>query len=216
MVKAVLFDMDGILFDSERLYMEADRTAAAELGLEMPDALLHQMCGVTTKRTMEIISAHFGPGFDCDAYMARAKAILKEYIAEGRVAKKPGVDETLAFLDANGIKKAIASSANGKSVARMLAATGLSGAFPVIVSGDMVAKSKPEPDIFLAAAAALGVPAADCAAIEDSYHGVRAAAAAGCATVMIPDVLPPTDEIRALCAAVLPTMADLPAWLAAH
>lgn len=216
MVKAVLFDMDGILFDTERLYMEADRAAGAELGFEVPDALLHQLCGVNMTRTKETVIAHFGPNFDYDSYLTRAKEIMKGYVDGGRVAKKPGVDETLAFLRENGIPKAIASSANGKSVRRMLEVTGLTAEFPVIVSGDMVPNSKPAPDIFLAAAAALEVDPAACAAVEDSHHGIRAANAAGCVTIMIPDVLPATDEIRPLCAAVLPSMAGLPAWLAAH
>lgn len=216
MVKGILFDMDGILFDTERLYIKADKQSAGEMGLEMPDALVLRLCGAGVANTRQMVMDHFGPGFDYDHFRARTVELVTDWVQTGQLRLMDGVAETFDALDAEGIPRAVASSSEEATVRSLLALSGLAPRVQAVVSGDMVQNGKPHPEIFQTAAKALGLDAADCVAVEDSYLGVQSAAAAGCAVVMIPDVLPATDEMRALCAAVLPTMARLPGWLAAY
>ena len=130
------------------------------------------------------------------------------------VPKMPGLDALLAFLRAHGVAMAVASSTNRAQVEEYLETAGVRGFFGAVLGGDMIERSKPCPDIYLAAARALGVPPEECLVLEDSYNGVRAGAAAGCETVMIPDLAPATDEMRALAACVLPGLADVAGYLA--
>ena len=127
----------------------------------------------------------------------------------GLVAVKPGVRELLGYLKDNGVKVALASSTSSKSVLREIIAAGLEKYFDEIVCGDMVTRSKPEPDIWLEALRRLNVEAKDAAAIEDSFNGVRSAKAAGLYTIMVPDIVQPDDEIRALADQVFPSLKEV-------
>lgn len=216
MIRAILFDMDGVLFDTERLYMEADRQTAAEMGRHIPEALLHSLCGAGPKLVRRLTLEHFGQDFDFDSYMAGALAKMAQWADEGRVEKKPGLDGLLRFLDEKGLPRAVATSSGTATAMKMLKITGVFPRMDAVVTGSMIENGKPAPDIFLAAARELGIPPTQCAVVEDSFLGVRAARDAGCLVVMVPDVLQPTPEIRTLCDAVLPSLAELPAFLQPH
>lgn len=198
---AVVFDMDGLLFDTETLYLEAAITAVAEIGREAGSEVFHRTIGMPWARNREMLLEHFGAGFPVDDFVTvwlRHFAVL----ADDRLALKPGVVELLDLLDTLGLPKAIATSSSHRTVAHHLGVHGLAGRFDAIVGSGDYAAGKPAPDPFLMAAQRLGVAAESCLALEDSHNGVRSASAARMMTVMVPDLLPPTDDIRALCTLV--------------
>ena len=214
MIKAILFDMDGVLLDTERLYMEADKAAAADMGYAFTQEVLHKLCGAGWDLVRDTICGHFGDGFDFDAYVERTRAHMHRFIDGGHVQLKPGLTELLQWMDEHGIHRAVATSAANDMAERMLQETGLYSQFGAVITRSMVQNGKPAPDIFISAATALGRLPGECAAVEDSFLGLRSASAAGCVTIMVPDMLPPSDEIRPFCHAVLPSLAQIPDYLA--
>lgn len=213
MIEGILFDMDGILFDTERLALEADDVAAAEMGVTLSDGLKNSLMGLGEADVRRLVCAELGPGFDYDRFVALVLQTMAHWLETRGLPKKPGVDTLLPWAKAQGYRLAVASSTRQAMVHQLLAKAGIAGYFEAVVGGDMVPAAKPAPDIFLAAAAALGLPPAHCLAVEDSAHGIRSATTAGCVTVMVPDILQPTDEIRGLCAAVVHSLEDIPAFL---
>ena len=195
---AVIFDMDGVIFDSERVYIEGYVKYASDY----PDIreVSLSCVGSTGKRTREIFLERYGEDFPFDAYYQK----VRDYVMSYPVPLKPYVHEIFDYLKRSGVPTALASSTRRERVAQMLDAEGLTDYFTVIVCGDMVSRSKPHPDIFLAAADRLGVPPEDCYVIEDSYNGIRAAHHVGMHPIMVPDILQPDDQIAAMCEAVLP------------
>jgi HAD superfamily hydrolase (TIGR01509 family) len=201
MPAAVVFDMDGLLFDTETLYQEAALLAAAEGGHPATADIFFQLIGVPWTRGRELLLGHFGEDFPVDEFVTVWVRHF-EAIAATRLALKPGVVELLDLLDALRLPRAIATSSSHRTVEQHLDAGGLTGRFDAIVGAGDYAHGKPAPDPFLAAAARLGVAPGECLALEDSHNGVRSAVAAGMMTIMVPDLLPPTDEIRRLCVTV--------------
>jgi HAD superfamily hydrolase (TIGR01509 family) len=195
---AVIFDMDGLLFDTETLYQEALVLAAAEGGHEVVQEVFNRTVGLPWVQSRAVLLSHFGETFPVDEFQ---EAWVRHFwiIAETRLELKPGALELLDALDQLALLCAIATSSSQRTVERHLAAHGLLGRFNEIVGHGDYEKGKPAPDPFLRAAERLGVEPQFCLALEDSHNGVRSASAAGMMTVMVPDLLPPTDEIRALC-----------------
>jgi HAD superfamily hydrolase (TIGR01509 family) len=207
-VRAVVFDMDGLLIDSEVVYREAILAAAAAQGHALPLALFHQMIGAPIVQNRELLRDHFGADLDIEALLDESSARFHQiFDLEDRI--KAGVSELLDALDARGLRRAIATSSPRASVERHLAPGGLLARFDAVIARGDYARGKPAPDPFLAAAAALGVPPSACLALEDSHNGVRAAHAAGMMTVMVPDLLEATDEMRRLCVAVAASLHDV-------
>ena len=194
-MRAVLFDMDGVIFDSERAVLAVWREVAAQLGIEGIEAVFARCVGVTRQRTREIVCAAF-PGLDFPDFDARVRARFRSLYDGGRLPVKPGARETLAALKACGIPLALASSTRTETVRRELEEAGLLGFFDAVVGGDRVSRSKPDPEIFLTAAALLGAEPAESFVIEDSFNGIRAARAGGFRPVMVPDLLPPDGEME--------------------
>jgi HAD superfamily hydrolase (TIGR01509 family) len=202
---AVVFDMDGLLFDTEALWQEALLSAAAEAGHAIPDEVYSQSIGVRRSQCRGLFLAHFGEDFRFDDFHANWRRHFW-LVAEAKRALKPGAAELLDLLDQRRLPRAIATSSSRTTVERHLAAHGLMDRFDQIVCRGDYDNGKPAPDPFLAAAERLGVEPRLCLALEDSHIGVRSAAAAGMMTVMVPDLLAPTGEIRALCALVAPDL----------
>lgn len=202
---AVVFDMDGLLFDTEALYREAAMTVAASRGHDLPEALFLSLVGRPWTANRAALLDHFGAGFAIDAFQADW---IRQFdtIVDGRLALKPGVLRLLDTLDALRLPRAIATSSHHSDVRRNLAAHGLAGRFDAVVAHGDYARGKPAPDPFLHAAARLGVAPEHCLALEDSHNGVRSAAAAGMAVVMVPDLLAPTAEMHGLCTLVAPDL----------
>jgi HAD superfamily hydrolase (TIGR01509 family) len=190
--------MDGLLFDTERLYEQATLAATVELGCEMDSAFFRSTIGSPWVVIHDLLLDRYGPTFAAEELKTRAGRIFNELV-DRHALLKPGVLELLDLLDELGLPRAIATTSSRPTVQRHLKAHDLVDRFHHIVAHGEYTRHKPAPDPFLKAAELLGVAPELCLALEDSYNGVRAASAAGMMTVMVPDLLPPTEEIRGLC-----------------
>lgn len=193
--------MDGLLVDTERVYLDALLKACSSVGHEMTEVFAHSMIGVPGKECVAMIEAHFGPSFPMDAFGAEYDRLVAARLAEG-IPLRPGASDLVRFLTDRRVPQAVASSSRRLTVERYLRGTDLIAHFATLVCREDVARPKPDPEPFLEAARRLAVPAAQCLVLEDSYHGVTAANGAGAMTVMVPDLLAPTAAVRALCVAV--------------
>ena len=198
---AIVFDMDGLLFDTEALYQEAFTQAASDRGYDMPSPVFLSMVGHPWPVNRVQLLDHYGPAFPVDEF---GEAVHQHFssMADTRLRLKPGVFELLNILDELRLPRAIATASKHDTVRHHLAAHALDGRFHAVVAHGDYAASKPAPDPYLNAAKRLGVDPLSCLALEDSYAGVRSASSAGMTTIMVPDLLQPTDEIRQLCAHV--------------
>jgi HAD superfamily hydrolase (TIGR01509 family) len=199
---AVIFDMDGLLFDSEKLYAESILTAAREVGCAMSHDVFLQLVGRSREVNHRFLLDHYGADYPLEALIAAWGRHFRALAAAG-LPLKPGAVELLDLLDELGLPRAIATSNTHTTIERNLAPLGLADRFHAIVGHGDYATGKPSPDPFLKAAERLGVAPALCVALEDSHNGVRAASAAGMMTIMVPDLIPPTDEINGLCTLVV-------------
>ncbi len=209
----VIFDMDGVIFDSERLLVQCWRTVADRCGIPDIEATLALCLGVSADVSRQIYFDRYGPDFPLDDYKVETRALFQAACPNGHPPMKPGARALLLDLQARGVPLALASSTRTEVVRRELAAAGLLDCFTAVICGDQVARSKPAPDIFLAAAEALGARPEDCFVIEDSFNGVRAARAAGTRVLMVPDVVPPDGEMEEKVEAILAGLEEAGAYL---
>ena len=194
-----IFDMDGTLFDTEKLYRQAWLDVAAEFGEEKNYELPTAISGTNLGEESERIVRQFYPNIDAKAYIARVLEVVDMWRTQ-RLELMAGVEEILEFFKSAGVAMAVASSAPVAVIEENLTRANLRGCFDVLIGGDLVTRSKPAPDIFLLAAEKLNLPASDCYIFEDSFNGIRAAAASGGVAIMIPDTVQPTDDIKKICA----------------
>ena len=200
--------MDGVLFDTEAFYEQAALAAARELGFEMTTAFFRSTVGSPWHVNRARLLEEYGADLAVDELNAVAARLFRGLI-ENRSLLKPGATELLDLLDTLGLPRAIATSSSRTTVEHHLKSHMLDGRFQQIVARDDYERHKPHPEPYLMAARKVGVPAELCVAIEDSYHGVRSASAAGMMTIMVPDLLSPTEEISALCNGVLPDLHEV-------
>ena len=213
MVQALIFDVDGTLLDTERIYMKAWKEAAAEMGYVMPDRVLQMTRAVNAKDAARIFEEEIGNGFSYTATRPIRVRIAEELIHRESPILKPGVLELLDFLKEKGIRLAVASSTNTQTTKEHLASSRILEPFEVVVGGDQIVNGKPHPDIFLRAAELLGAAPEMCVVVEDSPAGIKAGHAAGMKTVLVPDQAAITDEIIAMCDKVLKSLVEMPAYL---
>lgn len=199
--QAVVFDMDGLLFDTEAIYREAMIATAERLGFEMPEHVFLAMVGLPPDASRTQLRNHYGNDFDVETFWTESASDFHK-LSAGTQFLKAGVIELLGLLDRSGLQRAIATSSRHLDVQRNLSAHDLQTRFHFVVAQGDYALGKPHPDPFLKAAEKLKIAPEDCLALEDSFNGVRSAAAAGMMTIMVPDLIQPTDEIRKLCLAV--------------
>lgn len=209
---AVIFDMDGLLLDTEAAHRETMIATAAAMGAALPEAVFLSLVGIHRDANRRTLAAHFGPDFALDAFYAESDARFEAVVAAG-MPTRPGARLILDHLVAAGVPRGVATSTASPEAEQRLARAGLLHLFDTVVTRSDVANPKPAPDPYLLAAERLGARPAHCVALEDSHNGVRAAAAAGMAVIMIPDLLPATEETRGLCVATLPGLADVVAEL---
>lgn len=195
-VKAVIFDMDGVIFDTENIALKSWEYLAEKYNLGDIREMFLKCIGTNSETTMKIVREYLGSGIDCVSLAAQASAWFHGYTNRNGIPMKKGVKELLSDIRSKDIPIAIASSTKADSVTEMLKGAGIYDYFDSVIGGDMLKKSKPEPDIYLMAADRLGISPSGCAAVEDSFNGVRSAYSAGMKAIMVPDLLPPDDEMR--------------------
>lgn len=210
---AIIFDMDGLLLDTERLSRETMIAAMAELGLAMTEADFAPLIGQPQDANKAVMEARF-PGLDYATMRARQQA-LKEARHGRERPLKPGAREVLATVRGLCLPGAVATSTYRAPALSHLEVMGLLPLLDLVVARDDVPRGKPFPDLYLEAAHRLGVAPATALALEDSHNGIRAAHAAGVPVIMVPDLLPATAEIAALTVAVAPDLATVGRWLSA-
>ena len=201
MLRGAIFDMDGTLFDTEKLYRQAWLEVAEEMGLERNYELPTAISGTNLGEESYQVIRRFYPDADAEAYLARVLVEVRA-ASERNLELKAGTVEILEFFKAENISMAVASSAPVAVIEKNLTRSNLRGYFKALVGGDRVSNGKPAPDIFLLAAKELNLAASDCYIFEDSFNGIRSAAASGGVAIMIPDTVQPTAEIKKICAAI--------------
>lgn len=212
--KSVVFDMDGVIFDSERAVMQCWKEVASRHNIPDIEKAILACTGTTMVRTREIMLNLYGADFPYDEYARESSAIFHSRYDGGRLPMKQGVKELLTFLKERGKKIALASSTRQQVVTDELRDAGIIEYFDRIICGDMVSCSKPAPDIFLKACEELNISPSDSYAIEDSYNGIRAAHAGGLHPIMVPDLLPADEEMQSLAEIVLPNLTSIMEYLA--
>lgn len=203
---AVVFDMDGVIFDSERATMKCWLELAEKYDIKNIEEPYLACTGTTAQRTKEIMLEAYGDDFPYDVYAKEASTMYHEKYDGGRLPMKSGVHVILDFLKYENKKIALASSTRRQTVVNQLRDAGILEYFDEIVTGDMVTKSKPDPEIFLLACEKIGVKPENAYAIEDSYNGIRSASRGGLRPIMVPDLLPATDEMKELSETVQDTL----------
>ncbi len=205
MKKAVVFDMDGVIFDTENLVLSCWKIIGDKYGFERVEEVFQQCIGVNTKESNRIAKENLGEDFEYERFRPEVRQLFEEKTREKGIPVKRGARELLSYLKVNGYRIGLASSTEKKVVEAQLEQAGLLRFFQVVIGGDMVTNSKPHPEIYVRACEALGVQPQDAYAIEDSYHGVRSAHAAGMDVIMVPDLLEPDDEMREI-AVIYPSL----------
>ncbi|MCC5806264.1 MAG: HAD family phosphatase [Opitutales bacterium] len=203
---AVVFDMDGTLLDTERVSLVAWRATEEATGFRMPEGFYETMIGQSEAGYRARLADVMPPECDLDAFVREANDRYRRLLHESPVPQKKGLLALLDFLRAAAVPLAVATSTHRRMAEAKLNYADLTGRFAALVCGDEVADSKPHPEIFARAAAALGAAPGCCLAIEDSANGVLSATAAGIPTVLVPDIAPVPEEVRARATAVLPDL----------
>lgn len=196
--KAVIFDMDGVLFDTERLCRETWNQIGKEQKLENIDDVLTECTGLNKQDTILVMKKVYGEEFDAVGFMETCSQINVRKMKEEGIPIKKGAQEILEYLKSENYKIGLASSSRKFRILENLESSGLKDYFQIVVGGDMIEHSKPKPDIYLLACKELDVNPAETFAIEDSPNGIRSAYHAGMKVIMVPDLLEPTKEILSM------------------
>lgn len=197
MIHAVLFDMDGVITDTEKYYNRSWPMAFHQFGytdFTREDALLQR--SLNHHDAQILWQSRFGDDFCFETVHKRNTEIVLKMMEEEGIQKKPGVTELLAYLKEKGIKSAVVTATKYDRAVKRLEAVGLADSFDTIVSASMVKIGKPHPDVYLYACEQIGEKPEDCIALEDSPNGIRSAASSGCKAIMVPDLTGPTPELE--------------------
>lgn len=208
-MKAVVFDMDGVLFDTETLCQDSWMAIAEERGLPGMAEIFPQCIGLNANDSKQVVLRAYGQDFAYEEFRQQASVWFWDYIEKNGLPVMPGVREILEWLKEHNWKVGLASSTRRSSVENHLEQAGLRDYFQTVVTGDMVEHSKPQPDIYLMACRELGVAPEEAFAIEDSPNGIRSAHAARMTPLMVPDMIAPDDEIKRLSSRIFDSLFDV-------
>jgi len=209
-IKGVIFDMDGLLIDTETMYLKAWPPVGEMMGLPITEALAFATVGHGAKETEEVFQAELGEAFTIERARPLIGQWIIDYVAQNGLDVKPGVRKLAELLRRRGMPMAIGSSNTGVNVRAFLEEAKLLPYFDAVVTADLVERAKPAPDIFLKAAKNLGLAPEQCLVFEDSPTGVEAAHAAGCVTVMVPDLVQPCDVTKERCFQIISSLEEAP------
>ncbi|GHB94822.1 HAD family hydrolase [Cerasicoccus arenae] len=210
--QAAIFDMDGLLLDTERLAYESYRFVCEELGLSDLDSVFYQCIGINSEAGRLVLKNGLDGIADHEIFCERWDEEYQKLTLDRPLPLKMGVVELLDYLSALAVPTAVATSTRTERALSKLGHSGIRDYFQVVIGGDVVERSKPAPDIYLAAATALKVDPTDCVAFEDSTNGVKAAVAAQMTVVQIPDLVAPSDELKQLGHIILSSLASVPRY----
>ena len=196
MIKAVIFDMDGVLIDTEKLYNRFWCQAAKEYGFDMTFEHALSIRSMSAEYAIPMLTKIFGEEFPYHDVKKRRIEIMEDYVNSFGVEAKAGVKEIISYLKSNGYKCAIATSSDMYRTQKYLAMAGIKMDFDAIICGPEVEHSKPAPDIYITAANKLSLHTQECVAVEDSNNGILSAYNAGCRVVMVPDLSQPDEEMK--------------------
>lgn len=208
-IKGVIFDMDGVILDSEKLYVRFWCEAGRFYGFPMEEKHALSIRSMARPLASEKLRGIFGSSFDYDAVRSKRVELMDKYVEENGIELKDGAEDLLVHLKENGYRIALATATPPDRAEKYLRAHDLYKYFDVTVSASMVSLGKPAPDIYLLAAEMLGLSAQSCLALEDSPNGIRSASSAGCVTVMVPDLDLPNDDILTLLHSVANGLCDV-------
>lgn len=211
-MNTVVFDMDGVLFDTEILCLKSWLAIAAEYGISDMEQVFPSCIGRNQNDSKEIVLGHYGSDFPYREFRLAAAEWLHNWIEENGLPLKKGVHELLSYLEANHWKIGLASSSSYASVTDHLKRADILHYFSAIVAGDQILHSKPAPDIYLSACQKLHTPPKSCYAIEDSPNGIRAASRAGMMPIMVPDMIAADREMEKLSLKILPDLLAVKAY----
>lgn len=209
MIKAVIFDMDGILIDTEKWLNVYWQQAAKEAGFEVTREDGLAIRSLAGKYAGPYLRGIFGDSFDYEAIRERRKELMREHIAKYGIEKKPGVDDILSYLAEKNMKRAVATATDPERTKQYLTQIGIYDKFDKIVSATTVENGKPQPDVYLYACEQIGEKPEDCIAVEDSPNGILSAYRAGLSVVMVPDLTEPDEETAKMLYARIDTVSGL-------
>lgn len=207
-LEAVVCDMDGLLLDSEAAHWQTMREAATDLGFDFPEELFLRTVGVDRPHNRKLIQEVMGPAFPLDRFYEVSDLQFEAMIRRG-LPVRPGAHRLLDVLDELGLPKAVATSTAAPWAQERLKYAGLLDRFDTVVTLSDVGRPKPAPDPYLLAVERLGSRPEAALALEDSHNGVRAASSAGLATIMVPDLLPATEETDRLVVATMSSLDEV-------
>ena len=208
-IKGIISDMDGVILDTEKLYVRFWREAASFYGFPMTLEHALGIRSLSGKLAEEKLQGWFGKEFDYNAVRQKRIELMDEFVNQNGVEPKPGAKALLSYIKDNGYALALATATPVDRAGRYLNSVELYSFFDQIVSAREVKRGKPAPDIYLCAAKRLGLDPKECIALEDSQNGIRSAFAAGCKTIMVPDLDQPTEEIMPLLFGVANGLEDV-------
>mgnify|MGYP004645463121 FL=1 len=191
----IIFDMDGLMFDTERVFIMAWDYAGEKIGIGKAGYMVYKTLGMNIASSYKVWKEEFGDGYNQEELRKYTKEFLTNYYSENKVPVKKGLYNLLDFLQKNDCKMAVASSSPRWEVEKHLKDAGIYEYFKGIICGDMVENSKPDPEIYLKACALLEANPSECYALEDSKNGLLAAHRAGCRPIMVPDLWQPDEDI---------------------
>ena len=212
-IKAVLFDMDGLVIDSERIFYQGYQAASGPFGFEDPLLLATVSLGVRDEETVLLFDSIMGRAFDSVGLVRFVDQYVEDYFNTHPSPLKPGLVELLAFLQHRGIRIGMATGSVMQRAEHHLASAGIRDYFEVIISCEMVSQSKPAPEIFLTCADKLGCAPENCLALEDSLSGVMAAYYSGIKVIMVPDLIQPDEHTKGRAFAIADDLHEVLALL---
>jgi HAD superfamily hydrolase (TIGR01509 family) len=211
---ALIFDMDGLLLDTEGTYKRAWTQAALEHGFDLTDELYLKLIGISIADCEVVLCGAFGPTFKVDVFRVRAAELYEIEHKRSGLPLKPGVVELLKWAKADGVPCAVGTSTKTEEARSRLEHHNILDHFQVVIGADLVEKGKPHPDIFLKAQQTLGIAPENCMVLEDAHNGLLAARAGGMRSCLVPDLLPPSAESRHLAEGVFTSLHEVLTWLA--
>ncbi len=207
--KGLIFDMDGLMIDTEPVYRSAWRSACSALGYSLSDELFESLIGRSERDSEAIVMNAFGSDFPVRRFRETYNEKTDALIARTAIPLMEGVTELLEFVDMHHLPRVVATSTKRSRALQLLESTGLQRWFSSVVTGDQVAKGKPDPEIFTTAAAAIGIRPAQCVVLEDSEPGILAAHSAGAIPIMVPGLKKPEDAVVRLAFGVYSSLLEV-------